>query len=205
MPDMSPSRAQARRTQQPHAAAKALPSGLRIIERRIADLRPAEYNPRQLTADQYEALKASLERFGFVDPVIVNVHRDRANVIIGGHQRLRCWADLGHDTAPCVEVSLPRDRERELNVRLNRNVGEWDWDALANQFDIPELIEWGFDKAELGEQDTDLGLGEPTDRKNPVLSVKLSIPPKTWLVAEEALRAALDALAAEYGLEVDYP
>ena len=48
-------------------------------------------------------------------------------------------------TVPCVEVNLSLDAERELNVRLNQNSGEWDWDKLANEFDMTELIDWGFD------------------------------------------------------------
>ena len=37
---------------------------------------------------------------------------------------------------PCVELDLTLDKERELNIRLNKNIGEWDFDSLANYFDI---------------------------------------------------------------------
>lgn len=121
--------------------------------KKIADLIEAEYNPRQLTEKQHQDLTDSLKRFGVVDPLIVNVHEDRKNIVVGGHQRLRIWRELGHKTIPCVEVELDRDRERELNIRLNRNTGEWDWDALANEFDISELTEWGFEEKELTGQD----------------------------------------------------
>jgi hypothetical protein len=47
-------------------------TAMKIIERKISELKPAEYNPRQLTDKQYKDIKESLERFGFVDPVIVN-------------------------------------------------------------------------------------------------------------------------------------
>ena len=110
----------------------------------------AEYNPRQLTKDQYKGLRDSIERFGLVDPIIVNTHKDRENIVVGGHQRIRIAQDLGIKDIPCVEVELDADREKELNVRLNRNVGEWDYDALANYFDVGELTEWGFENYELG-------------------------------------------------------
>ena len=109
----------------------------------------SEYNPRQLMKDQYKHLRDSLERFGFVDPCIINKHPDRENIVIGGHQRIRIAQDLGIKEIPCVEVELDADRERELNIRLNKNVGEWDWDALANYFDVGELTEWGFKEKEL--------------------------------------------------------
>jgi hypothetical protein len=61
---------------------------------------------------------------------------------------------LGWDTFPCVEVDLPLERERELNVRLNKTTGEFDFDKLANFFDADELTEWGFSDEELfGDED----------------------------------------------------
>ena len=122
---------------------------MQITMRNIADLIPAEYNPRQLTAEQFEQIKGSLQRFGFVDPVIINEHPDRSDIIVGGHQRVKVARELGIDEVPTVAVNLPLERERELNVRLNKNLGEWDWDILANNFDAGELIEWGFSDEEL--------------------------------------------------------
>ena len=74
---------------------------------------------------------------------------DRVNVIIGGHQRVRVAERLGMTEIPCTYLDLEIDRERELNIRLNQNLGEWDWDALSDYFDISELEEWGFDEREL--------------------------------------------------------
>jgi len=109
----------------------------------------AEYNPRELTQDQHKDLKDSITRFGFVDPLIVNTHKERKNILVGGHQRLKIAKELGYKDVPCVEVDLSPDQEKELNVRLNKNTGQWDWDALANNFDVGELLEWGFSEDEL--------------------------------------------------------
>lgn len=122
---------------------------MKITERKMADLIAAEYNPRQMTKEQAAQLRDSMMRFGVVDPVIVNEHEDRKNIVVGGHQRLRIWRELGNETIPTVAVTLDRDAERELNVRLNKNTGDWDWDALANGFDVDELTDWGFDAEEL--------------------------------------------------------
>jgi len=124
---------------------------MKIVNRKIKDLIRAEYNPRELTKDQYNHLKDSLLRFGVVDPVIVNKHPDRDNIIIGGHQRSKVWEDMGNDKIPTVELSLTLEKEKELNVRLNKNTGQFDMDMLANNFDTEDLIEWGFENKELGD------------------------------------------------------
>jgi ParB-like chromosome segregation protein Spo0J len=123
---------------------------MKIVDRKIAELIPAEYNPRQLTDKQFNDIKKSLSKFGFVDPVIVNVNPDRKNIIIGGHQRTKVWESMGNKTIPVFEVDLTIDLEKELNVRLNKNTGDWDFDVLANWFDNDELKDWGFVDYELG-------------------------------------------------------
>lgn len=123
---------------------------MKIIEKNIRDLKQADYNPRQLTEKQHKELTDSLEKFGFVDPVLVNKNKTRKNIIIGGHQRVKVATMLGIEKVPCVELDLNEEQEKELNVRLNKNTGEWDWDMLANNFDTGELLDWGFVEQELG-------------------------------------------------------
>lgn len=126
---------------------------MEIKDINIEDLIPAKYNPRTLSKVQYEHLKKSLTEFGFVDPVIVN----KNNTIIGGHQRVKVWQGLGNDIVPCVQLDLNEEREKELNIRLNANTGEWDMDVLANEFELTDLENWGFD---LKFPKTDLDLKE---------------------------------------------
>ena len=122
---------------------------MEIVNIKINDLIAAEYNPRQLTKDQYKHLSDSIKRFGLVDPIIVNKNKDRKNIVVGGHQRIRVAKDLKINDIPCVEVDLDYDKERELNVRLNKNMGEFDYDVLANMFDMDELIDWGFEEKDI--------------------------------------------------------
>ena len=116
--------------------------------RKVAELVPAEYNPRRLTKDQAENLKKSIQKFGEVDPVVINAN----NHVIGGHQRLKIYADLGIQEIDVrvPDVPLSEAEEKELNVRLNKNLGEWDWDTLANNFDNADLLDWGFTEKDLG-------------------------------------------------------
>ena len=116
-----------------------------IIEtRKISELKFAEYNPRTISKKQFKDLKASLSKFGLIDPIIINSSKDRHNIIIGGHQRSRAWLDLGNDTIPCVILDLPINDEMELNLRLNKNGGKFDDDLLLNYFDEELLFDVGF-------------------------------------------------------------
>ena len=144
----------------------------------------AEYNPRQLTKDQYKSLRDSMERFGLVDPIIINKHPDRENIVIGGHQRLRIAKDMGIDRIPCVELSLDLNQEKELNVRLNRNVGEWDYDALANYFDVGELTEWGFTKDDLQFWEDEPVEGLIDDDEIPEVSESITKMGDVWFLGE---------------------
>jgi len=117
---------------------------MEIVPRNVEELIFAEYNPRQLTTEQHKTLTDSIKRFGLVDPILVNINSERKDVIVGGHQRVTVAKQLGFKEVPTVELDLTPEKERELNIRLNRNTGEWDWDALANHFDMDDLHEWGF-------------------------------------------------------------
>ena len=141
----------------------------KIIQRDIDSLIFAEYNPRQLTKDQHQHLKDSIQRFGLVDPILVNSHADRKDIIIGGHQRVRVAKDLDIDKVPCIELSLPYEKERELNVRLNKNTGEWDMDNLANMFDMDDLIDWGFDEGDLKIFDDEISLDDEQPKRDSLI------------------------------------
>lgn len=123
-----------------------------VKSQEIADLRPAEYNPRRLSEKEYSDIKASLSRFGMVEPIVINSNIDRKNIVIGGHQRLKIWRELGNDQIPTVAVDLDKDREKELNIRLNKNTGSFDYDILANYFDETNLIDWGFDDIPISDE-----------------------------------------------------
>ena len=94
---------------------------MQIIKVKIDDLKPAEYNPRKLTKDQHAHLTESVKKFGLVDPIIVNSHVGRENIVIGGHQRLKIAREQGFTEVPVIYVDLDEEHEKELNLRLNKN------------------------------------------------------------------------------------
>ncbi len=115
----------------------------------ITDLKSAVYNPRHWSDQQIINLKESINRFGLVDPIIANGAKDRLNIVIGGHMRLHCAKELGYTEVPVVYLDIPEiEREQELNLRLNRNTGEWDY-SLLKEFDVDLLLDVGFDDTDL--------------------------------------------------------
>lgn len=115
----------------------------------IDDLVLADYNPRQWSEKERADLKESLTKFGFVDPVIVNTHPKRKNVVVGGHFRVTMWKEMGNAEVPCVMVKLTEAQERELNVRLNKNTGSWDVPKLLAEYQVDDLLGIGFTEHEL--------------------------------------------------------
>lgn len=86
---------------------------------RIADLVPAGYNPREIDGEALAGLAASIERWGVVEPIIVN---DRTGNVVGGHQRLKVLLSaIGTEGAETdvVVVNIDEDDERALNITLN--------------------------------------------------------------------------------------
>lgn len=87
-----------------------------IKSMRLADLKPAGYNPRTISAAAMQGLAASLKRFGLVQPIIVN---KRSGHVVGGHQRVKALLAAGEKETQVLEVDLPAAEEKALNVTLN--------------------------------------------------------------------------------------
>lgn len=122
---------------------------IHIVEVPINELRASEYNPRKHSVEQADQLKESIIRFGLVDPIICNSAEERKNIVIGGHFRLEVAKELKFETVPAVYVNIPDlNKEKELNLRLNKNTGEFDLELLA-QFDETFLSDIGFDSEDL--------------------------------------------------------
>jgi len=127
---------------------------MQIEKKNTAELLPADYNPRKDLKPgdpEYDKLKRSIEQFGYVEPVIWNKVTGR---VVGGHQRLKVLIDMGITEVECVVVEMDAEKEKALNIALNKISGEWDKEKLAlliadlqgADFDVSLT---GFDPAEL--------------------------------------------------------
>lgn len=124
-------------------------SDIKVVHVPVDDLKPAAYNPRRHSREAAEKLRDSISRFGLIDPIIANSAPKRRNIVIGGHFRITIAREMGYETVPVVYVRIPDvKKEKELNLRLNRNIGEWDFELLKNM-DLDLLLDVGFDNVDL--------------------------------------------------------
>lgn len=120
----------------------------------VTDINPAEYNPRKDLKPgdpAYERLKRSMTEFGYVEPIIWN---EETGNIVGGHQRYKVLVAEGHTEVECVIVKMSPEREKALNVALNKVTGDWEFEALADLIKDLEAQDFdvtltGFDAAEI--------------------------------------------------------
>lgn len=123
----------------------------------IADLTfisRAPYHPRKKLKPGdpvFEKLRRSIEQFGYIDPIIWN---RRTGNVVGGHQRLEILLERGVTRAEVSVVDLPEEREKLLNVALNKIAGEWDIprlkDLIIDLEALPlDVTLTGFDQAEI--------------------------------------------------------
>ena len=119
---------------------------------KLADVKPAAYNPRRQLKPgekEYEALKASISRWSLVEPLVVNL---RTGNLVGGHQRYNVLLDLGHTEAEAAVVDLDEKQEKLLNVALNRIEGQWDYEKLQDlfeEFSAEDIFATGYSDGEL--------------------------------------------------------
>jgi site-specific DNA-methyltransferase (adenine-specific) len=117
----------------------------------LKDLKPYERNPRRISKDAYAKLKASIEQDGFHQRILCTPDLK----VIGGHQRIRVLKELGWKEIQVLTPSreLTEEEYRRLLIRDNLQAGEWDMDALANDFTPEELADWGFPEDLLPKQE----------------------------------------------------
>lgn len=129
---------------------------MKIEKLKTKNLIPADYNPRKdLKAGdpEYDKLKQSIQEFGYVEPIIWNKTTGR---VVGGHQRLKVLLDMGVTEVDCVVIEMDEDKEKALNVALNKISGDWDKDKLMLLITDLQGVDFdvsltGFDAAELDE------------------------------------------------------
>ena len=121
-----------------------------IVEYKSLDeLCHLERNPRKISKDNMEKLVKSIKAnpdYFEARPIICS-DRTGKLVIIAGNQRLRAAKTAGLSEVPVVVLhGLSEEREREITIRDNVELGEWDFDMLESDWDAEDLQEWGVDE-----------------------------------------------------------
>lgn len=148
----------------------------------INALRPAEYNPRKMSPVQMENLKKGMQEFGNVGLIVVN----KDMTVIGGHQRIKACRALGIATLPCVVLDITKEKEKALNLSLNRISGEWDAEALQQiigelgTLDAFDMSLTGFEGKEVDEFIASIGKESKEEKAfDAAAEVEKIITPKT--------------------------
>lgn len=111
---------------------------------KLTDIKPNDNNPRHISSDAFNKLVKSLKEFpemAEVREIVVN----KDYMILGGNMRFKAMKAAGWTEVPVKIVDWPEDKQREFIIKDNVSGGEWDWDALANDWDSALLQDWGLE------------------------------------------------------------
>lgn len=118
----------------------------------IKDLKPYDKNPRVITEKGLKQLKGSFDELGNAQPININTD----GTILSGHARYELLKQEGASEVPVYvpDRTLSPKQEEAVIIRMNKNIaGDWDFDILANEFEIDDLLDWGFEKNEIPKVD----------------------------------------------------
>ena len=118
---------------------------MEIQTMKASSIKLNDKNPRLIKSDKFKKLVQSLKDFpemAIVRPVVI----DENNIILGGNMRYKAMIEAKWDDIPVTQVKgWTEEQKREFIIKDNVSGGEWDWDVLANEWDVPQLEAWGVD------------------------------------------------------------
>jgi hypothetical protein len=125
---------------------------------KISDVKSNPNNPRLIKDDKFAKLVQSLKDFpemANVRPIVVN----QDFVVLGGNMRLKAMKEAGWKEVPVQVVDWSEDQQKEFIIKDNVGFGEWEWDMLANEWEVEDLEKWGLDVPGFDLSPDDLGEG----------------------------------------------
>jgi hypothetical protein len=145
---------------------------------KISEIKPNPNNPRIIKDDKFKKLVASIREFPKMlelRPIVVNADM----VVLGGNMRLKALKELGLKEAPIIKIDdLTEEQQKEFIIKDNVGFGEWDWEQLANEWDVQDLDKWGLDIPNLDGKIDSMEDGEVIEFEQ---SVQLT-PPKEYIL-----------------------
>jgi hypothetical protein len=168
----------------------------------LSKLKANPTNPRVLRDDKFLKLKASIQSFPDMlnkRPIVAVTDKDGKFMVLGGNMRMRACQDLGMKEVPVILADeWTEEQRREFIIKDNVGFGEWDWDALANEWDAGQLSDWGLDAP--GFDVPEIDAPELSDAPKPEYQ---QITFTLHDSQAETVRAAMDKAKAEGGAESD--
>jgi hypothetical protein len=112
---------------------------------KVSEVKLNPNNPRLIKDDKFKKLVQSIKDFPEmldIRPIVVNADM----IVLGGNMRLKACKEAGLKEVPVlIADNLTEEQQREFLIKDNVSGGEWDWDVLANDWEVEQLTEWGLD------------------------------------------------------------
>jgi hypothetical protein len=154
----------------------------------ITLIKPNPNNPRIIKDYKFKQLVKSIQDFPQMlelRPIVI----DENNIVLGGNMRLKACQEAGLTEVPVVQAKdLTEEQKKEFIVKDNVGYGEWDWDDLANNWDVEQLTEWGldipnFDAGGFADQNKELSLDDVSDS----MTINLKFTEEEYYIVKEQL------------------
>jgi hypothetical protein len=118
---------------------------MKAYNEKISKVKPNPNNPRIIKDDKFEKLVRSIKEFPKmleIRPIVVNDDM----IVLGGNMRLKACKEAGLKEVPIIKASdLTEEEQKQFIIKDNVSGGEWEWDMLANEWDVEQLEDWGLD------------------------------------------------------------
>jgi hypothetical protein len=148
---------------------------------KISEVKPNPKNPRIIKDGKFQKLVKSIQEFPDMlnkRPLVVFTDVDNKYVVLGGNMRLKACKEIGLKEIPIIIADeWTEEQKNEFLIKDNVGFGEWDWDSLANEWDVEKLDDWGLDLP-INDKIDELEDGEEIELPQ---SVQLE-PPKEYIL-----------------------
>jgi hypothetical protein len=149
---------------------------MKIEQIKISDIKPNPSNPRLIKDDKFSKLVKSIREFPQmmeIRPIVVNDDM----VILGGNMRWKAAKEAGMKAVPVIKAAdLTEEQQREFIIKDNVGFGEWDWEQLANEWDVQQVEDWGLDVPEFNIEPTGDELIGEEKNKPPTMKITFETP-----------------------------
>ena len=129
---------------------------MKIEQVKITDVKPNPKNPRIIKDGKFRKLVQSIQEFPDMlnkRPLIVFTDVDGKYVVLGGNMRLKALKELKYESVPVIVADeWTEEQKHEFLIKDNVGFGEWDWDSLANEWDVEKLDSWGLNVPEFSNE-----------------------------------------------------
>lgn len=163
---------------------------------KISEIKLNPNNPRLIKDDKFKKLVKSIQEFPEmldIRPIVVNSDM----IILGGNMRFKACKEAGLKEIPIIVAdNLTEEQQREFLIKDNTSGGEWDFEMLANEWDVEQLEEWGLDLVgfDVNAEDFDENFTLPDGDKAPFQQMTFTLADEQ---AEQIKNAIADIKATE--------